>query len=544
MKSVSLVEIPVPEPVSPVKAFVSNILGLTPNLNAFWDVIDYYPKDENPQLCLAHYNQDFDPYNRLHWPLRRVRGIVIDLNTGAIVCDSYGHTQSIPCYDPLDEEVSPSNPDGTILVPTEISMYINSVETAPEENAKITIGTRAFDKATTKLFLGYEGAMVRIFKWNGKVFFSTHKRIDASASSWGGRRIFLDLYKELNGPDPESFFGDEPYSPYCYMLFIVHNEIRLATSTSDNRIVFIGMKKVWDNQYEWKEEFPIKIPAGCETTSAFSNNHNHSFIIQSPVDVDTANKFLFPNDFAKDLPENEYKAKDHEIIVEYGIGSSTVNDVYFKRTGSVSNEKLSGGDFIIIYTQTSEGQTVVYRLESPAFEYRVGISGDDPNLYHRFVVEMPSFTKATPDELQDKYPRYFTEDNKEMSLDNPTQRQTYWWSLYYDAMPPHYKDEVNNFYKRYTTDVDRISKFIISEYSQVRLKLNDEKCEERKRVNPQTQKRFDDIYQIATNIRVAGQSPARTARDLLYKETGPSLYRMITTVKNLEKLKVAKPAVK
>ena len=545
MTTVSIIKVPVPEAANPIKSFVAVVLGLAPSLNAFWDVIDVYPKDVNatPQLALAHYNDSFDSYNRMHEPLRRVRGIIVDLNTGAIVCDSYGHTQSLPCYERLSAETSPSNPEGVIQVPTEVAMYINSVDVAPEETAKITIGTRPFDKANTKLFLGYEGAMIRIYKWNDLVFFSTHRRIDASASNWGGRRPFFELYKELNGPKPASFFGEEHYSPYCYMLLIAHNEIRLATSTSDNRIIFIGMKKVWNEAvyaaegkpYAWAGEFSVRIPTGAEGSSAFSNDHNHSLIIQPSVDVETANKFLFPNDFAKNIPKNDYQAKDHEIVVEYGIGTNAVNDIYFQRTGPIASEKLAGGDFIIVYTQSSEGQTIVYRLESPAFEYRVEVSGNDPNLYHRFAVEMVTFTKAEPKDLRDEYPRYVGEDGKDMSLDTQIDRQRYWWSLFYDAVAPAYKEEVDSFYKRYNSDIDRVSSFILSEYPKI-VKL-DPTSEERKRINVNTMRRFDDIRKIGTGTRVSGQSPFGVIRNLLYKETGPSLYRMITTVKNLEKLK-------
>jgi hypothetical protein len=533
---VALIEIPVSD-IDPIKSFVAKALNLPSGLNDFWDITDKYPKGENPQLALAHYNKDFDPYNRYHEPLRRVRGLVVDLATGAVVCDSYGHTQSLPCHEPLTDDLSDIN------VPTEVAMYINSYELSPEENVKITVGTRKFNKATTKLFLGYEGAMVRIFKWNNKVFFSTHRRIDASVSDWGGRRKFSELYKELNGPQPESFFGQEPYSPYCYMLLIAHNEIRLATSTSDNRIIYIGMKKVWDSEiyacsegpYAWHEEFPINIPIAEENSFTFSNDHKHSLIIQPDVDVEKANKFLFPSRFAMNIPDKEYKAKENEIVVEYN--NSSVSDIYFQQNGPVNNEELSGGDFIIIYTQTSEGATIVYRLESPAFEYRVKITNNDPNLYHRFATEMVNFTKAEPKDLLSQFPHYVTEKGKEMSLTSISDRQSYWWSLFYDAVAPIYKDEVDGFLKRYTKDVDNLAKFILNEYSALKEKFTDEKSEERKRVSPKTQGRFDDIYNIGTNIREKGQSSLQTTRNLLYKETGPSLYHMITTVKNLEKLK-------
>jgi hypothetical protein len=544
--SVSIVQVPVPEQ-NPIKSFVAKVLGLPPSLNSAWDVSDIYPKDidATPQLALAHYNEEYDPYNRLHEPLRRVRGIIVDLNTGAVVCDSYGHTQTLPCYEPLTVDTTSSVPEGVMQVSTEIAMYINTVDVAPEETAKINFGLRSFDRSTTKLFLGYEGAMVRIFKWNGQVFFSTHRRIDASSSNWGGRTKFSTIYKDLGGPEPASFFGEEQYSPYCYMLLIAHNDIRLASSTSDNRIIFIGMKKVWDEAiyagegkpYTWSGKFQVHMPPYGKVGSTFSNNHNHSLIIQPCVDVETANKFLFPNELAKDIPPNDYQAKEHEIVVEYGEGNNAVNEVFFKRSSqNIADERLAGGDFVIIYTQTPEGQTVVYRLESPAFEYRVNITANDPNLYHRFVLEMVNFTKANSKDLIDQYPKYIGDDNNDLSLNTAIDRQRYWWSLFYDAAAPAYKDEVEEFYKRYNSDIDKVSNFILTEYLEL-MKSAAPQGEEMKRINSKTRRRIEDIRKIATGNRVNGQSPFTIIRNLLYKETGASFYQMITTVKNLDKLK-------
>jgi hypothetical protein len=562
------IEVPAPEPVDPVKSFVANVLGLAPSLNVHWEITDVWPKGDGvaPQLALAHYKDSYDPLNRMHEPLRRVRGIVVDLNTGAIVANSYGHTQALPCYEPIRESYSPSEPHGVLEIATEEVMYINSVESAPEEVPKIKPGVRKFDKATTKLFLGYEGAMIRVFKWNGQIFFSTHRRIDASRSNWGGRRSFLELYRELNGPDLNSFFGPEPYSPYCYMLLIAHDEIRLATSTRDNRIIFIGVKKVWDESvyaapgkpYEWSGPFQVKLPTILKDLAGpFSNNHNRPMIIQPTINVDIANKFLFPQEQAKDIPTTgaggAYEAKDHEIIIDYNEDGNAVNEIYYKRmVRPIADERLAGGDFLIMYTQTNDGKTVVYRVESPSFEYRVSITANDPNLYHRFVVEMVNFTKAEPKELADAYPPYIGAEGKPISLAGPADRQVYWWSLFYDAVAPAYKDEVDGYFNRYTEDIRRVANFILYEYPKImeaakqNLPANQTVTEELKRINEKTRSRIDNLRQIVYNTPRKGNiSFFQILVNLLYKETGPSLYKMITTVRSLDKLKTAiesKPA--
>lgn len=523
----------------PVKSFVGSALNISSALNEFWDVIDLFPKgSEEPQLALAHYNQYFDAYNRFHEPLRKVRGIIVDLKTGAIVCDSYGHTQSLPCYEPIVEQITESTPNGTMQIATQIAMYINSVETAPEEPAKFNIGRRTFDSGSTKLFLGYEGVMVRVFKWNNEIFFSTHRRINAYNSDWGGRKQFFKLYQELNGPDLSSLFGEEHYSPYCYMFLIAHDEIRLASSTRDNRIVYLGMKKVWSEETYAGEGGPYYSSTPFvrydilvqELTSAFSSEHTHSLIVQPLVSVDIANKFLFPKDFAKEIPRNvEYDAKENEIIIEYGPNG--VEEIYANVTRNVGDERLAGGDFIIMYTLNEQGQTVVYRLESPAFEYRVTITDNDPNIYHRFATQMVDFTKASPADLTEKYPQYVDSTGKYMTLVNPPNRRKFWWSLFYDAVPPSYKSEVDSFYKRYEEDINKVAKFILHEYP----RMTDEA--ELNKINENTRKRMVDIRGVATNSKIAGQPPFNVVRNLLYQETGKSFYKMITTIRNLEKFR-------
>lgn len=549
-------------PVDPVKAIVTKSLGLPPYLNKYWDVTDVYPSKEAPELALAHYNDHYDPSNRQHEPIRKIRGVIVDLKTGAIVADAYGYTQSLACYEPLVETKGADDPTGTIQVQTEIATYLNDFATAPEETPKVSVGTRSFDKATTSIFIGYEGALIRIFKWNGQVFFSTQRRINAVRSNWGGRTTFLALYKQMNGPDLESLFGPELYSPFCYMFLVVHNDIRIASSTRDNRIVFIGMKKVWDPEkyaqpgqpYAWTGEFHPRLPTPGREPDAFSTELNRALIIQPSINVDIANKFLFPNIYARPMTDEQVKtfgAKENEIIIDYNEDGTRVDEIYFRQmSAQIKDERLSGGDFVILYTRTPQGDTIVYRLEPSSYEYRVGITGNNPNPYNQFVTEMVPFTQANIDNHDDPiftYPQYVS-NGAPMPLSRPEQRQIYWWSLYYDAIAPCYKDEVDGFWARYDRDLTKVANFILTDYPKIidpnnpGLKAGEERAkqilEEVKRINEDTRRRFDNLRKIARGAsRNSRQAPFTVLRGLLINETGPSLYRMITTVQNIEKLR-------
>lgn len=526
-----------------IKTFVGAALHIPESLWGFWDVIDLYPADA-PRLALAHYNEQFDHYNRAHEPLRKIRGTIVDLATGAVVCDSYGYTQTLPLYAPLDEFASAENPAGSILVQTEMGTYFNPFEIAPEEPAKLQIGTLEFNKANSRLSLGYEGVLIRIFKWNGQVFVSTHRRIDGSRSKWGGRDLFINLYQKLGGPDPASLFGEEPFSPYCHQFLVVDNEIRLATSTRDNRILYLGVKQLWDvtlaaqgGPYFWSGDFELRVPAvGAKPEPpVFSQDLNRSMFQQQSVDVATANKFVFPHSFAPRVPSGgeaaAYGAKENEIVLDY-TPNGTVNEVFFNPASeSIFDERLNGGDFLILYTQLPNGETIVYRLEPAAFEYRIMVTGNDPNFYHRFVVEMVQFTKGNPADLLEKYPRYADASGR-LDLSDVTNRQTYWWSLFYGAVAPAFKDEVEKYFTQYGQDIKKVAHFITHEFQNV----HDE--EEKKRINENTARRFTDLYRIAADTAARERrSPFGVIVSLLYKETGPSLYKMITTVRNIEKFR-------
>lgn len=572
-KSISLITLQPAQTavISEEKLFAEKVLKIPASLRNCWDIVDTFTEVGDPEsgLLLVHYNEEYDPELRSHEPLRRVRGIIIDKQTGAIISESLGHDEVLSCHGPLTETKT------SITFETEIRKYVNSFEAAPDERPKITVGTREFPKDKTAMFLGYEGAIIRIFKWNNKIFFSSHRKIDAKKSGWGGRTIFLDIYKRLGGPPIESFYGDEITSPYCHMFLIADNEIRLASSTSDNRIIYLGVKKVWneeeyaqeDGPYYYPGEFPLITPQFTSQISPFASGDVRPMLMQPAINVGMVNKFMFPNQFAPDVPPTpeaiQYGAKEHEMVVDYSADGSRVNEIYFRRMAQkMADERLNGGDFIVIFTQGANGETIVYRLETLAFQYRVQITADDPNLYHRFAIEMVSFTKGNPHELLTNYPKYIGSDDKELDLSTPQSRQIYWWSLYHDAVAPVFKKEVQTFYSRYDDDVEELSKFILNDFpklmtsekvvkdtmkklSEGKIKDTDipedlkRKIEEFKRINEKTQTRIKDLQLIATN----SSSKVKTApfiilKNLLYKETGQSLYKMITTMQNLKKLRV------
>jgi len=490
-----------------VKTIISSILGLPAELSKYWDILDSYPKD-NPELYLIHYNDNFDITNRVSEKLWNIRGVIVDINKKVVVANSHGYVESLPCNNEIVEDKD------NIIIYTHIKKYFHKEEDAPYEDAKITFGDRKFNKNNTFLYIGYEGAFVRIFKWKGKVFFSTHKKIDATTSHWKGRTAFYTLYKMLNGPMDE-LFGDEDYSPYCHLFLITHNDIRLCTSVRDNRILYLGVNKMWEDTYG--TNYKLVIPKFVEQEDAFQT-FDHGLIKQPPVSVDIANKFLFPTKYAEKMPE-DYNAIYGEMVVYYDKQGNVTNIHYYG--DKTDDERLNGGDFIILYTKLENGDIKSYKLESPGYAFRKSIVVEDPNLYHRFVIGMSDFFARRVD--MNELPKLYDQNGQLLTDTNGITRRYYWWALFYNVVNPTAKDEAFTYYNKYNADLHAVCNFILYKYD----KLTHEQLST---IKEKVINRFNYIKNATKN----GFNVKASILNLLSKEYGVSFYKMLKVVEKFK----------
>jgi len=114
------------------------------------------------------------------------RGVVVDIENGVVVCDSFGFTPVVS----LDLLKTLPNSEDISVVDEFINRHI------------FTAGHYTVTPA-------YEGVVIRAFKHESVVYFSTHKRLDCSRSRWGSSDYFLDIYKRLGGPQAEDLFPEE-----------------------------------------------------------------------------------------------------------------------------------------------------------------------------------------------------------------------------------------------------------------------------------------------------------------------------------------------
>jgi len=77
------------------------------------------------------------------------------------------------------------------------------------------------DEENYQIIEGYEGVILRIFKWKGVVYFTTFRKLDASLATWKNVS-FLDMYYELGGIKGEEIYKDEDSEFTSFNLMIIH----------------------------------------------------------------------------------------------------------------------------------------------------------------------------------------------------------------------------------------------------------------------------------------------------------------------------------
>lgn len=292
------------------KATISNLLNIDNNNS--WDIID-----SNGSLSLIHYNDDSNLLKYGH-----LRGMVIDTDKKKIVCKSYEYTPTAV----LDE----------LTIHSDNKLYIT--DTAGLEHV--------FEQSQLNIKRGFDGTIIRVFKYNGKVYHSTHRRLDITRSRWGNSIFFKQMYQQLNGPtDDELFDPQELSSPYVYIFLIVHPDILNVTKEpiTNGYIVYLGNKVIDHSSTENGKKLNIKTPPNLTITEA---NHHLRFGFQDQFDDSKLDKRMRP------------------------------------------------GEFVILYKLNEQGEVIeLLKVISTAYQWRLQMRDNNPNLNNRFYQLLDYATK-------------------------------------------------------------------------------------------------------------------------------------------------------
>jgi hypothetical protein len=486
-----------------VKEKIASILKL-PDTNG-WNVTDFI---EDKHLYCVHY----DRYaNMLEYG--QVRGVIVDTENSIVVCKSYGYTPNIETDDVTFE-------DGKIKL-VDVSDY-----------------EYLLDVSKTRFRIGFESTVMRVWKHDGDVYTSTHRRINPDRSRWGNSTPFKKMYQDLGGPT-EELFGDEPYSPWCHIFLMVHPDILLASKIPAGKgfLVYLGALKTWDLG-----------DTGFESLKGF--------------DPKKLEKPLEPKKYVKKMPVHPQKP-----VVYWPDDVSLVDANRQLKWGfyeefKMADRRLETGEFIIL-TEVDDQERVIrtFRVSSVPYMWRVEMRDNNPNLYHRwFQLADGQFIDTSGtfglEQFRAKYPILTPYKNKDIEkfvkrdlitwpqldktttaspeevnemLDKRPKRLHNIWQCYLAAAPLGRQEGIVTMYDQYFEDRYRVINWLQDiENTTVQLdNVGSEYSDRVKNIIEETRK-YAVILSERGNTRFKNmkQLVHKNIYDLIMKEGGFSLYRL------------------
>lgn len=515
-----------------IKKQIANILNI--ELTDSWNI---YDSDPDHNLYLIHYDQEAD-MNKY----KDLRGIVVDIKAKTVVCRSYGFTPTA-----VKDKIELSD-DGMIHI---TDIYGDEHTMNPEQ---------------IKMKIGFEGTIIRIFKHAGKIYLSTHRRLNTSKSRWGDSITFEKMYSQLNGPDPKSLFNEESnYSPYCHIFLMVHPDVLNVSrdQIGNGYMIYLGPKQMWDFTPEncpYKQTTKDGIPIIIKNGSIFSGNDY----------IDDWNQDNKPNagwiDNTLILPEVKTQLPQDKsipvLVSPLNINLEQVNlhlryGFYKPYNDENLDPRIRTGEFIIIYKLDQLGQiTGLLRVQSQSYQWRSEMRDNNPNLLHRFYQLLNgSYIQTNNDKGIDEYKKRFpvlTPYNNKIIQDfiksngpfvlwpqSPSQK--YWihsrddrlfniWLCFLITVPLHKQLDVSSMYHSLLINRSKVIKWLQS--------IEDQYSDLSQLDIPDRAKRIIIIAKDFAQKKPSTISPSgkpltlqqlihSNIRNLIYKEEGSSLYRLV-----------------
>lgn len=487
-----------------------------------WSVIDTY---EN--LALVHYNPktDFQKFGR-------IRGLLLDTESGDIIADSFGYTPIAICDEiiPIDDNVSITDIDGINhkFLLTDKDVYVKRV---------------------------FEGVVIRVIWYNNKMYRITHKKINPTRSKWGNSKRFLDIYDESNGPTAEQLFDTtKSYSSTCYHFLAVDSSLLVATRQKMTvpYLVYIESQEV---------------------------------ILQKPE-----------TDIAPGIPTFPLIEKISGTVRESGIYNPrqlNINEVnrylkygYYNRYDAPDERQLTG-ESVIFYKKVDEQIVDVVKVNSTSYEWRSNLRGGNHNIVNQFYSKLNMVYGDIKEESQWKkfksnlvlFPLYSIDamkniyykdefnndedrknaDHKDVDRKNqgilligipegfePTKemyntRQSrihLFWINYMLALPISHQEAALELLENFTTDRNNLVNWLCTIETNIKNVSEPDHCKYIVRIINFARKSAKEAVKDGTNLTQKGQvlnykaMVKRKIYDLINKERGTSLYAMIREMKH------------
>ena len=225
--------------------------------------------------------------------------------------------------------------------------------------------------------------------------------------------------------------------------------------------------------------------------------------------------------------------------------------------------RLRTGEFVILYKLDSDGQIIgLLRVQSSSYQWRTEMRHNDPNLLYRFYqllngAYIPLDTSEGLNEYQRRYPiltRYGVDNIKQTISTTPiiVWMQRYpvnnWiktrtdalqniWMAFLMSVPLHKQKEVSIMYDSLIKDRSELIEWLQTLNSQYDGALSDLDIPDRaKRIvelsTEFAKQRLTNPFKSSNKIPTLYQLSQNNIRNLIMKEEGSSLYRLVKAMKH------------
>jgi hypothetical protein len=454
---------------------------------------------ESDSLIMVHHkpDADMDIFGTL-------RGVVLDTTTGTIVSYSYPHA-------PKFVSTSLAVVNGKLLLDAKISLDMEKV----------------------KIKFGFEGPLIQVFKHNGKVYHSTRKRLEAGKSRWGNSKTFEEIYRELSGPEDNVLFDEsKKYSPYCHTFIMNHPDVLVCTkdNVGKGNLIYLGPRQMYSTDVEKcpypLEEVDVNLHVPDTVTSYNTDTEDKKTYSPEILTLEEANKHLL-----------------------FGFYEGFEGYQFL-------DARLLPGEFVILEDTETK---MMYRVESPSYNWRSSMRNNNPNFRHRFfeLLDFAYLKNTSNDEI--KYRNMFPlltfydsvsldktisqspiivwPQNTEVENGIPSTRDSKLyniWQCFLVSIPLSKQNEVSQYYTyllKRRTDVivwlnDLSSKLVSLDMSKFSRRVQDILTKTRTFALDRV-RRGENIDTKTREVKSVETLTKDNIRNFIGKEIGSSLYRII-----------------
>jgi len=460
-----------------------------------WSIVDSH---EN--LALVHYDSDCTPEHG------HLRGVLVDIEVGAIVATSFGYTP--------------------IAVMNELVEVDGIISVKDQENV-----VHKFSPENIVIKRVFEGVVMRVIWHKGKSYRITHRKIQPHRSRWGSSPAFSLMYEQAGGPTDEQLFDvTKQYSDSCYIFLISHPSLLIGTRQKINSPYVVCLAHCL---------MDIKRPS--EDIA-----HGISNFVSDPEIDGSVNKSFIHNPELLTLSEANHHLK-------FG---------YFNDFETEDPRQLTG-EAIIMY-RTVDGHPVdAVKIHSISYEWRTNMRGNNPNIMNQFysmlgpmyndvnedsawnnlkknLIILPPYSEVSLKQLFDSTQSILTIPMGPVERDDFTSRDSrihLLWMNYVLSLPTTLQESALDILSQFKDDRLKVISWLQTIESKTKNIETSEFSSRVKNIVTSSRELARKRVQERSNFSNKGayiKLPVlikQTIRNLINKEGGPSLYKLVREMK-------------